>query len=99
MLNDIKLKIVVDLILILGFSYGINVWINNVDELVLEKCCKFNEVVCCRDDIMFMLIVKGIEFFLLFILMEKVRKGKGFLNEEVGFLEKYNVLNWLIKSM
>ncbi|CBH40301.1 PolC-type DNA polymerase III [Mycoplasmopsis agalactiae] len=99
MLNDIKPKTVADLISISGLSHGTNVWINNADELVLEKCRKLNEVVCCRDDIMPMLIAKGIEPLLSFTLMEKVRKGKGLSNEEVGLLEKHNVPNWLIKSM
>ncbi|UUM25596.1 PolC-type DNA polymerase III [Mycoplasmopsis agalactiae] len=99
MLNDIKPKTVADLISISGLSHGTNVWINNADELVLEKGRKLNEVVCCRDDIMPMLIAKGIEPLMSFTLMEKVRKGKGLSNEEVGLLEKHNVPNWLIKSM
>ncbi len=68
-------------------------------ELVLEKGRKLNEVVCCRDDIMPMLIAKGIEPLMSFTLMEKVRKGKGLSNDEVELLEKHNVPNWLIKSM
>ncbi|EIN14891.1 DNA polymerase III alpha subunit [Mycoplasmopsis agalactiae 14628] len=99
MLNDIKPKTVADLISISGLSHGTNVWINNADELVLEKGRKLNEVVCCRDDIMPMLIAKGIEPLMSFTLMEKVRKGKGLSNEEVELLEKHNVPNWLIKSM
>lgn len=99
MLNDIKPKTVADLISISGLSHGTNVWINNADELVLEKGRKLNEVVCCRDDIMPMLIAKGIEPLMSFTLMEKVRKGKGLSNEEVGLLEKHNVPDWLIKSM
>nr|WP_307914089.1 hypothetical protein [Mycoplasmopsis bovis] len=99
MLNDIKPKTVADLISISGLSHGTNVWINNADELVLEKGRKLNEVVCCRDDIMPMLIAKGIEPLMSFTLMEKVRKGKGLSNDEVELLEKHNVPNWLIKSM
>nr|WP_307916286.1 hypothetical protein [Mycoplasmopsis bovis] len=88
MLNDIKPKTVADLISISGLSHGTNVWINNADELVLEKGRKLNEVVCCRDDIMPMLIAKGIEPLMSFTLMEKVRKGKGLSNDEVELLRK-----------
>ncbi|WP_429996409.1 hypothetical protein, partial [Mycoplasmopsis bovis] len=75
MLNDIKPKTVADLISISGLSHGTNVWINNADELVLEKGCKLNEVVCCRDDIMPMLIAKGIEPFLTFSISVNDIKG------------------------
>ncbi|WP_029513264.1 PolC-type DNA polymerase III [Mycoplasmopsis primatum] len=99
MLNDIKPKSVANLISISGLSHGTNVWINNADELVLEKGHTLNEVICCRDDIMPMLMKKGVEPLKSFLLMEKVRKGKGLTNDEVALLEEHKVPKWLIKSM
>ncbi|QSB07520.1 PolC-type DNA polymerase III [Mycoplasma tauri] len=99
MLSQIKPKSVADLISISGLSHGTNVWLNNAEELVLKKGKQLNEIICCRDDIMPMLIKKGIEPLKSFNIMEKVRKGKGLTNEETELLEKNNVPSWLIQSM
>lgn len=99
MLQQTKPSSFADLISISGLSHGTDVWRNNAQDLVLEKGLTLKEVICCRDDIMNMLIKKGVDDLYAFKIMEKVRKGRGLTKDEEKELKKYKVTNWQIDSM
>ncbi|QZE12176.1 PolC-type DNA polymerase III [Mycoplasma sp. Ms02] len=99
MLDDAQAKSFADLVSISGLSHGTNVWLNNAEMLIKQKGLKLKEVICCRDDIMRYLILKGVDPLYSFKVMEQVRKGKGVAPDQVEELKKHDVPDWYIESM
>ncbi|VEU75689.1 DNA polymerase III polC-type [Mycoplasmopsis maculosa] len=99
MLVQAKPKSFADLVSVSGLSHGENVWLENAQDLILKQGLKIDDVISCREDIMYMLINKGVENSLAFKIMEKIRKGKGLTDEEIDLLKNHNVPEWQIKSM
>ena len=104
MLEETSPKTFAELIKISGLSHGTDVWNGNARDLILNKTCKFSEVVGCRDDIMVYLIKCGIDKSLSFKISEFIRKGKS--NKEPEKWEEYkkilldaSVPEWYIKSV
>lgn len=98
MLEDTKPQNFSELVRISGFSHGTNVWLNNAQDLIKSGTAKMSEVISARDDIMLFLIQKGVESSQAFNIMERVRKGKGLLPENIKIMKAQNVPDWYIES-
>ncbi|MCR5067003.1 MAG: PolC-type DNA polymerase III [Erysipelotrichaceae bacterium] len=81
-----------------GLTHGTDVWANNAEMLVDQGIATINEVISCRDDIMTYLISKGVEKKASFDIMERVRKGKGLLPDQIDIMNKNDVPQWYIDS-
>lgn len=99
MLRAVKISAFGDLIAISGLSHGTDVWSNNAELLVKNEGRSLKEIISCRDDIMNDLINKGMDPYLSFEIMERVRKGKSVTPEQEIELKKHNVENWYIDSL
>ncbi len=88
-----------DLVSVSGLSHGTNVWTGNAEELIKEKNLKLKDLISCRDDIMVMLISRGIDPLKSFQIMEKVRKGGGLTDEEELLLTSNKIEQWYIDSL
>lgn len=91
------------LVKISGLSHGTDVWLNNAEDLVMDKHptfrkVEFDEIIGCRDDIMVYLTSMGMEPSLAFTIMESVRKGKGLKHEWEVAMKKVDVPDWYIWS-
>lgn len=99
MLRAVKISAFGDLIAISGLSHGTDVWSNNAELLVKNEGKSLKEIISCRDDIMNDLINKGMDPYLSFEIMERVRKGKSVTPDQEVELKKHNVENWYIDSL
>lgn len=97
MLRDTKPHTFADLVSISGLSHGTDVWLGNAQTLV-AKGIPLAECICCRDDIMNYLILKGVQPKLSFTIMEAVRKGKGLKPEWEEAMHAQDVPQWYIDS-
>lgn len=88
--TDFAMKIVLDagpvcfadLVRIAGIAHGTNVWLGNVQDLILSGTATLSEAICTRDDIMLYLISMKMDPAQSFSIMESVRKGKVARHEE-----------------
>ncbi|MBP3059528.1 DNA polymerase III subunit alpha [Texas Phoenix palm phytoplasma] len=101
------------LVKVSGLSHGTDVWIKNAQDVLkkqgdfenntADKNISFDDIICCRDDIMNTLINRNVEKLKSFEIMEFVRKGKQHSNpKEWTFLVKEienKVEEWYIKSL
>lgn len=87
-----------DLVRISGLSHGTDVWLNNAQDLVRNSVTDLRGVIATRDDIMTYLIFQGLDKKKSFMIMEKVRKGKGLAEDEEEYMREYNVPEWYITS-
>ncbi len=101
---DAKPTCLADLVRIAGIAHGTNVWLGNVQDLILSGTATLEESICTRDDIMLYLISKGMDPALSFKIMENVRKGKvagGKVAEWPSWKEEmsaHDVPDWYIGS-
>lgn len=103
MLREIRPKSVDDLIKISGLSHGTDVWNGNARDYMLGlkpgiPPVSFQDLICCRDDIMAYLISKNIPAIDAFKITESVRKGRGLTPNEEELMLKHQVPNWYIDS-
>ena len=98
MLVDTKPTTFAELVRISGLSHGTDVWINNAQELVRRGTAELKDVISTRDDIMNYLILKGLPPKEAFIIMERVRKGKGLTEENEKLMDGYKIPKWYIQS-
>ena len=98
MLMEAKPKNFSDLLRISGLSHGTDVWTNNASDLISNGVISLKETISTRDSIMSYLINKGLPNKPSFIIMEKVRKGKGVSEDEIALMKEHNVPNWYIES-
>ncbi|NLY51446.1 MAG: PolC-type DNA polymerase III [Firmicutes bacterium] len=98
MLEETRPKSFGELVRISGFSHGTNVWTNNAQELIKNGTADLSQAIATRDDIMNYLIQKGMEPETAFVIMERVRKGRGLRPEDVEAMEKVGVPQWYIDS-
>ena len=90
-----------DLVKILGFAHGKNVWIGNGETLAGTVCYPEN-VIAHRDDVMLTLIKHGIDRETAFDMAEMVRKGEAesyFAGEREAMLIEHGVPEWYTESM
>ena len=93
-----------DLVRIAGIAHGTNVWLGNVQDLILSGTATLSEAICTRDDIMLYLISKGMDASQSFKIMESVRKGKVAKGAEGNWpswkasMEEHGVPDWYIGS-
>lgn len=97
MVAETKPKTFSELVSISGLSHGTDVWLSNAQDLV-RSGIPLSECICCRDDIMNYLILKGVDPKLSFTIMESVRKGKGLKQEWEKSMREQNVPDWYINS-
>ncbi|CDA11334.1 dNA polymerase III polC-type [Intestinibacter bartlettii CAG:1329] len=98
MLLDTKPTTFAELVRISGLSHGTDVWLNNAQDLVVDKVVEFKDVISTRDDIMNYLLFKGLPPKMAFTIMENVRKGKGLKPEFIEEMNKHNVPQWYVDS-
>lgn len=98
MLLDTKPTTFAELVRISGLSHGTDVWLNNAQDLVVDKVVEFKDVISTRDDIMNYLLFKGLPPKMSFTIMENVRKGKGLKPEFIEEMNKHDVPQWYIDS-
>ncbi|HEX3011492.1 MAG TPA: PolC-type DNA polymerase III [Syntrophomonadaceae bacterium] len=87
-----------ELVRISGLSHGTNVWLNNAQDLIENDTATLDQVICTRDDIMTYLIHKNMEKQKAFKIMEKVRKGKGLVDEDINVMHQCDIPDWYIDS-
>ncbi|NLY30104.1 MAG: PolC-type DNA polymerase III [Firmicutes bacterium] len=87
-----------ELVRISGFSHGTNVWTNNAQDLIKNGIADLSQAIATRDDIMNYLIQQGMEPETAFLIMERVRKGRGLRPEDIEAMEKLGVPQWYIDS-
>lgn len=97
MLRDTRPRTFADLVSISGLSHGTDVWLGNAQDLVRQGI-PLSGCICCRDDIMNYLILKGVEPKLSFTIMESVRKGKGLKPDWEQAMREQAVPEWYIDS-
>ena len=98
MLDEIKPTCFSDLVKLLGFCYGTEVWKGNMQDALLDGVCTLHDAISARDDIMMYLIHKGIEPLLAFKTMENTRKGKGLKPDVAEQLKASGVPEWYIEA-
>ncbi|MDP4118100.1 MAG: PolC-type DNA polymerase III, partial [Bacillota bacterium] len=98
MLVDTHPTTFAELVRISGLSHGTNVWLDNAQNLVTSGTATLKECICTRDDIMTYLIYSGCPPKESFVIMEKVRKGKGLSPEDEELMRENNVPEWYIES-
>ena len=90
-----------DLVKVLGFAHGRNVWTGNGENLAGTVCYPEN-VIAHRDDVMLTLIEHGIDRKTAFDTAEMVRKGEAgsyLTKEQDVMLLEHDVPAWYIESM
>ncbi len=98
MLDDTQPKKFADLVRIAGFSHGTDVWLNNAQEFIKSGQATMDDAIATRDDIMNYLISKGVPAQDSFMIMERVRKGKGITGEQENLMIENHVPDWYIES-
>jgi len=103
MLMDVQPRNFGDLIKILGYSHGTDVWLGNAKELLLGGTASVRETIACRDDILQYLSAKGVVPELCYEVMESARKGgirsDGFRDGVLEELRRHGVPEWYIDSL
>ena len=97
MVSETKPHTFAELVSISGLSHGTDVWLGNAQDLV-HQGIGLADCICCRDDIMNYLILKGVQPKLSFTIMESVRKGKGLKPEWEDAMRAQEVPEWYIDS-
>lgn len=97
MVSETKPSTFAELVSISGLSHGTDVWLGNAQDLV-HQGIGLADCICCRDDIMNYLILKGVQPKLSFTIMESVRKGKGLKPEWEQAMQAQQVPEWYINS-
>lgn len=98
MLAETRPRTFDELVRISGLSHGTNVWLNNAQEVIRSGDGALADVISVRDDIMNLLISKGMPPKLSFQIMEKVRKGRGLTLEDEKTMRKAGIPSWYIDS-
>lgn len=98
MLIETKPQSMADLVRISGLSHGTNVWSNNAQDLVRAGTVSLRDVISTREDIMNLLIQNGFEKKNAFLIMEKVRKGRGLSEDEIIKMKEHKMPEWYIDS-
>ena len=98
MLIDTQPKTFTELVRISGLSHGINVWLNNAQDLIAENKASLTEIIASREDMMHYFDRFGMDKRAAFDIIEKVRKGKGFTDDEEDLMLEAGVPDWYIES-
>lgn len=98
MIKETKPSTFYDIVQLMGLSHGTDVWTGNAQELIRKGICDIKSVIGCRDSIMTRLIYWGLPEKSSFDIMERVRKGKGLLEDQEQLMIDKGVPDWYIES-
>ncbi len=87
-----------DLVKLLGLMHGTGTWMGNAEEQLMKGTVSLDEVIADRDDVYDTLIKYGIDQKLAFSYAERIRKGKGFTEEQKTDLRANGIPEWFIGS-
>ena len=86
------------LVRLAGYAHGVNVWLNNARDLILDSKVPVSGTISCRDDIMLFLISRGMDDRSAFRISESVRKGYGLPDGAEDRMRGMGVPDWYISS-
>jgi len=75
-LRELKPATFCELVKISGLTHGIDLWRNNIQDLIKSKKMKLSDAFTSRDDILEILVKAGLELRISYQIMEFIRKGK-----------------------
>lgn len=87
-----------DLVKLFGLMHGTGTWTGNAEELLMKGTVSLNEVIADRDDVYDTMIKYGIDEELAFSYAERIRKGRGFTEEQKTDLCARGIPEWFIES-
>ena len=86
-----------DLVRIVGFSHGTDVWYDNAENLIDSGIC-MSDTISTRDDVTLTLKKYDVDRETAFKISERIRKGKGLTDEQYQCLYSKGVPNYFLDS-
>lgn len=87
-----------DLVKISGLIHGTNTWTDTIKKLCKENRLALKETLACRDDVMLYLLDHEYDRDMAFHTSERIRKGKGFFENQEEHLRDYGIPEWFVTN-
>lgn len=99
MIQQLKPECYSDIVAIEGLSHGTNVWNMGQQDSFRAGLITKDELFSTREDLTKMLTVGGLKEEIAFKLVEKIRKGKTLLKEEIELIHSTSLKKEVIKNI